>query len=119
MTSTQASMTRVTRPGSIRTYFCPATPITISDTRDELAGKQIVYVVAGTGGMPRQPVIPASGQPVENSPGVTYEAALSSLGYLYVTASLGRIAIEFWKLGANRTKASDSATINLATGRVS
>ena len=83
-----------------------------------VAGKQIPYVVAGTGGMPPQPIIPASGQPVEGCPGVTYEAAVSSLGYLYVTASLQQIEVEFWKLGAKQTKASDSARINLETGRV-
>jgi predicted phosphodiesterase len=84
-----------------------------------IAGKQIAYVVAGTGGMPRQPVIPATGQPVEGTSGVTYEASVSALGYLYITASLGQIDVEFWRLGANRTKASDSATINLRTGKVS
>ncbi|MFL6452048.1 MAG: metallophosphoesterase family protein [Bryobacteraceae bacterium] len=84
-----------------------------------VAGKQIAYVVAGTGGMPRQPVVPATGQPVENTPGVTYEASVSSLGYLYVTASVAQIQIEFWQQGAKRTKPSDSATINLQTGRIS
>jgi len=83
-----------------------------------IAGKQIPYVVAGTGGMPPQPVIPASGQPVEGSPGVTYEAAVSALGYLYITASLQQIEIEFWQLGPNRTKPSDSARISLQTGKV-
>jgi len=83
-----------------------------------IAGKQIPYVVAGTGGMPRQPIIPANGQPVEGSPGVTYEAAVSALGYLYITASLQQIQVEFWRLGAERTRPSDSARINLQTGRV-
>jgi hypothetical protein len=49
---------------------------------------------------------------------VTYEAAVSSLGYLYVTASPRQIQVEFWRLGAKRTKPSDSARINLQTGRV-
>lgn len=83
-----------------------------------LNGKQIAYIVAGTGGMPRQPVLPATGQPLEDIPGVTYDAAVSSLGYLYVTASAHQISTEFWRLGANRTKASDTAKINLATGQI-
>ena len=49
---------------------------------------------------------------------MTYEAAVSALGYLYITASLKQIQVEFWRLGANRTKASDSVRINLEAGTV-
>jgi calcineurin-like phosphoesterase family protein len=82
-----------------------------------MGGKQVPYIIAGTGGMPPQPVIPATGQPVD--PTVTYDAALSSLGYLFVTASAKRITVEFWPLANPPTTPFDPLTIDLATHLVS
>jgi len=39
-----------------------------------ISGKQVVYIVAGTGGMPPQPVPAATGQPADSSNQVTYDA---------------------------------------------
>jgi hypothetical protein len=64
-----------------------------------LAGKKTTYIVAGTGGMPPQPLPSASGQPSGTGHEVTYDGSLSSLGYLYVTISKTAIRTEFWPLG--------------------
>jgi hypothetical protein len=68
-----------------------------------LAGKKITYIVAGTGGMPPQPVPDASGQPSGVGQEVTYDAALKSLGYLFVTITQTEIRTEFWPLGGPST----------------
>jgi calcineurin-like phosphoesterase family protein len=68
-----------------------------------LSGKKITYIVAGTGGMPPQPLPDASGQPSGVDHEVTYDAALSSLGYLYVTVTKDAIQTEFWPLGGPST----------------
>jgi hypothetical protein len=68
-----------------------------------LGGKKITYVVAGTGGMPPQPLPDASGQPSGAGHEVTYDAALQSLGYLYVTITKTEIRTEFWPLGGPST----------------
>ena len=82
-------------------------------------GKQIPYIIAGTGGMQPQPVTTATGQPVDASQTVTYDAALSSLGYLFVTASAKQITVQFWQLGSQHTTPFDPLTIDLATHLVS
>lgn len=79
-----------------------------------LSGKQVPYIVVGTGGMPPQPVAPATGQPVAGSTGLTYDAAASSYGYLYVTLSDKQLKAEFWQLGPQHTKAYDTVTVDLA-----
>jgi hypothetical protein len=76
-------------------------------------GKQVPYIVAGTGGMPPQPVAAASGQPVAGVSGLTYDAAVSSYGYLYVTLSEKLLKVEFWELGPQHTKAFDTVTVDL------
>jgi hypothetical protein len=68
-----------------------------------LGGKKITYIVAGTGGMPPQPVPDASGQPSGVGQEVTYDAALKSLGYLFVTITQTEIRTEFWPLGGPST----------------
>jgi hypothetical protein len=73
----------------------------------------VPYIVAGTGGIPPQPVAPASGQPVAGTAGLTYDAAVSSFGYLYVTLSEKLLKAEFWQLGAQHTKAADTVTVDL------
>ncbi len=84
-----------------------------------MGGKQVPYIVVGTGGMPPQPVTTATGQPADASQTVTYDAALSSLGYLFVTASAKQITIQFWQLGSQHTTPFDPLTIDLATHVVS
>jgi hypothetical protein len=77
-----------------------------------LGGKKIPYIVAGTGGMPPQPVPDASGQPFGAAHDVTYDAAMKSLGYLYVTISSTALQTEFWPLG-NSTTPYDPVKIQL------
>jgi Calcineurin-like phosphoesterase len=77
-------------------------------------GKQVLYVVAGGGGMPPQPVAPASGQPADASKEVTYDAALASLGYLFVTVSATQLKTEFWPQGQETTP-FDAVTVDLST----
>jgi hypothetical protein len=76
-------------------------------------GKQVLYIVVGTGGMPAQPVAAASGQPADSSNAVTYDAAMKSLGYLFVTASASQLKTEFWPLGQQGSP-FDPVTIDLA-----
>jgi len=78
-----------------------------------LNGKQVPYLVVGTGGMPPQPVAPANGAPAGGSE-VTYDAAISSYGYLYVTISEKQLKTEFWQLG-QQTKAFHTVTVDLTT----
>jgi hypothetical protein len=68
-----------------------------------LNGKKITYIVVGTGGMPPQPVPEATGQPTNVGHEVTYDGALSSLGYLYVTITRSEIRTQFWPLGGPST----------------
>jgi hypothetical protein len=68
-----------------------------------LGGKNVTYIVAGTGGMPPQPVPDASGQPFGTAHEVTYDGALKSLGYLYVTVTKTELRTEFWPLGGPST----------------
>lgn len=75
-------------------------------------GKKIPYIVVGTGGMPPQPVPVATGQPADASNDVTYDAAVSSLGYLFVTVSAKQMRFEFWQLGSQHTAPFDPLTIS-------
>jgi Calcineurin-like phosphoesterase len=76
-------------------------------------GKQVPYLVVGTGGMPTQAVHDALGQPADQQ--TTYDAALASLGSLYVSASAQRLRFEFWRLGNAHTDPFDPFTIDLGT----
>jgi len=80
-----------------------------------LNGKQTLYIVAGTGGMPTQPVPAATGEPTPHSNEVTYDSALASLGYLFGTASARQLKFEFWRLGSEHTSPHDPITLDLAT----
>jgi hypothetical protein len=82
-----------------------------------VGGQQVLYIVAGCGGMPPQPVAPASGQPADSTNEVTYDAAMESLGYLFVTVSAGQVKTEFWPLG-QQTTPFDPVTVDLATHTV-
>lgn len=79
------------------------------------AGRQVPYVVGGTGGASPQHVTDATGQPAEGSRETTYDRALASLGYLFITASARQLRVEFWRLGAEHTTAFDTVTLDLAT----
>jgi hypothetical protein len=76
-------------------------------------GKQVPYLVVGTGGMPPQAVPDALGQPADQQ--TTYDAALASYGSLYVSASKKRLRFEFWRLGNAHTDPFDPFTIDLST----
>jgi 3',5'-cyclic AMP phosphodiesterase CpdA len=76
-------------------------------------GKQVPYLVVGTGGMPPQTVPDATGEPFDGS--TTYDAAISSLGYLYVTVTAHELKTEFWRLGNQHTSPFDPLTIDLST----
>lgn len=80
-----------------------------------IAGRQVPYIVVGTGGMPPQPVGPATGQPADASNQVTYDGAVSSLGYLFVTVSARQLKTEFWQLGSQHTTPYDPVVVDLAT----
>lgn len=81
-----------------------------------IAGKQIPYIVAGTGGIGTQPVPDATGQPSGDGNETTYDAAISSHGYLYVTASERELKCEFWPLvDGGRVQPFDPITIDLGT----
>lgn len=82
-------------------------------------GKQVPYIVVGTGGMPPQPVAAASGQPVAGNNEVTYESAVASYGYLFFSVSAIQLKVEFWQFGQQHTKAFDTATVDLNTHVVS
>lgn len=81
-----------------------------------LNGKQVPYIVVGTGGMPPQPVAPATGAPV--GPDLTYDAAVDSYGFLFVTISSKQLKTEFWQLGPQNTKAFHTITVDLTTHTV-
>jgi hypothetical protein len=82
-----------------------------------IGGQQVLYIVAGGGGMPPQPVAPASGQPADSTHEVTYDAAMESLGYLFVTVSGSQLKTEFWPLG-QQTTPFDPVTVDLAARTV-
>lgn len=75
-------------------------------------GRQILYIVSGGGGMPPQPVTAATGQPADATNDATYDAAMSSLGYLSVTVSATQLKTEFWPLGKG-TASFDPVTVDL------
>jgi hypothetical protein len=85
-----------------------------------VAGKQIPYLVAGTGGIATQKVPDATGQPADNSHEATYDAAMASYGYLYVTASPKVLKFDFWPLAdGGHAQPFDSFSVDLTTHVVS
>jgi hypothetical protein len=81
-----------------------------------IGGKQVPYIVVGTGGIAPQKVPDATGQPADDSHETTYDAAMASYGYLYVTASTKELKFEFWPLSeASHTQPFDPITIDLST----
>ncbi|EJT01475.1 metallophosphoesterase (plasmid) [Rhizobium sp. CCGE 510] len=77
-------------------------------------GRQVPYYVTGTGGINPQHVQPATGSPADESRTTTYDAALSSLGYLFITVSPTQLKTEFWRLSSEYTTAFDPVTLDLA-----
>jgi Calcineurin-like phosphoesterase len=84
-----------------------------------ISGKQVPYIVAGTGGMNPQHLPEATGQPADSTNQVTYDAAMASLGYLFVTASKTELKFEFWQHGSEHTKPFDPFTVHLASHTIS
>ena len=78
-------------------------------------GKQVPYIVVGTGGMPPQPVATATGQPVGGNAELTYDTAVSSYGYLFITVSASQLKTEFWQYGQQHTRAFDTVTVDPRT----
>lgn len=69
----------------------------------------------GTGGISQQKVPDATGQPADDSHETTFDAAIASLGYLYMTASAKELKFEFWPLtDTAHSGAYDPFTVDLA-----
>jgi hypothetical protein len=80
-----------------------------------IGGKQIPYYVVGTGGIATQKTPPATGQPADASNQTTYDAAVQSMGYMFVTVSATQLKTEFWQLGDQHTTPFDPVTVDLTT----
>jgi 3',5'-cyclic AMP phosphodiesterase CpdA len=81
-----------------------------------IGGKQVPYIVIGTGGIATQKVPDATGQPADASHETTYDAAIASYGYLYVTASAKELKFEFWPLtDGHHVQPYDPFTVDLGT----
>ncbi len=84
-----------------------------------MGGKQVPYMVVGTGGYPHQTVPAATGQPTDASLETTYDAAIASYGYLYVTASARELKFEFWRTAdGSPSQPYDPFTVDLGTHTV-
>ena len=83
-----------------------------------IGGKQVPYIVIGTGGMAPQNVTAATGEPADASNQTTYDNALAALGYLYVTISANQLKTEFWPLGNQHASGFDPLTIDLRNNMV-
>jgi hypothetical protein len=79
-----------------------------------IGGRQVPFIVVGTGGMPPQPVPDATGEPFGGRSDTTYDSGLSSLGCLFVTVSTRQIKVEFWPLDEEK-KAFDTWVVDLQT----
>lgn len=80
-----------------------------------IGGRQVPYIVVGTGGYPPHAVPEATGQPAGIDQQTTYDAALESLGYLYVTASALELRFEFWPLNGGPAQSFDPFKVDLTT----
>jgi 3',5'-cyclic AMP phosphodiesterase CpdA len=103
---------RCTQAGVLPDLFLSAHAHNYQRYTRYVGGKKTSYIVAGTGGMPPQPVPEASGQPAGAAHEVTYDGALKSLGYLFVTITKSELRTEFWPLGGPSTP-YDPASIQL------
>ena len=73
---------------------------------------EIPCIVAGTGGISVQPVVPAKRQKVDDA---IYEKATSEYGYLAVAVSTKNLTVSFWPAAGTSKKPFDSVTVNLKT----
>jgi len=80
-----------------------------------VGGRQVPFIVAGTGGMPPQHVPDATGEPFVASNNTTYDSGTGALGYLFVTVSARQIKTEFWPLQERAQVAFDTRTVDLGT----
>ncbi len=81
-----------------------------------IRGKQVPYIVAGTGGIGTQRVPVASGQPAGDSSETTYDGAMQAHGYLFATASARELKFEFRPLAdGNLVQPYDRFTVDLGT----
>jgi hypothetical protein len=69
--------------------------------------------------MPPQPVAMATGQPIDGNTELTYDSAVASYGYLFMTVSAKQLKTEFWQLGSQHSNAFDTVTVDLDTHIVS
>jgi hypothetical protein len=82
-----------------------------------IRGRQVPFIVAGTGGMPPQGLPPATGEPFGTSGDTTYDSGMAALGSLFVTISPRQIKTEFWPL--DQQTAFDTWVVDLDTHLVS
>jgi hypothetical protein len=71
---------------------------------------EVPCVVAGTGGIGVQRVIPARGQRIDDA---IYERATSAHGFLAVAVTAKRLTIAFWDADGKAKKPVDSVTVNV------
>src|SRR5205085_6731166 len=76
-------------------------------------GRQIPYVVAGTGGIGVQGIPNATGEPVPGTNDTTFDASDKTHGYLFVTVSKIKMKFEFCPLGIEHTRPVDPFTVDL------
>jgi hypothetical protein len=83
-------------------------------------GKEVPYVVAGTGGISVQAVQPASGQIIDTTKHVTYDASTSVYGYLAVGVTEHQMTIDFKQAGSPKARgqAPKRISLDLRTHRI-
>lgn len=99
--------------GVVPDLFLSAHSHTYQRYTRRISNHSVPYIVVGTGGISPQPVVAATGQPVAGTNDLTYDSAVSSLGYLFVTVGSKQLKTEFWQLGKEHTKAFDTVTVDL------
>jgi hypothetical protein len=68
---------------------------------------------SGAGGIQTQKVPPATGRPTDGATQVTYEKAVASLGYLFVTVTAKELKVEFWQPGDEHVNPFNAVTVDL------
>ena len=119
----QTTSTRPARqPGCGRMRCCPGTPTSTSASRAAVDGRQIPYIVAGSGGFSATP--PSTGLPAAPITVGQYTLVgdpIVKFGYLTVTVDMSSskptLTIEFQARDGSGVQ--DSVTVQLATGAIS
>jgi 3',5'-cyclic AMP phosphodiesterase CpdA len=83
-----------------------------------MGGKEVPYLVIGTGGIGLQSVLKADQKPIPGDASTTYDAAISAHGFLAISVSDKRLAIQFTPVNGAVPHPPDSVSINLATGKL-